>query len=131
MKRLLFSILIFFNITLIAQESYINNLNSIPEHPRILINSNKILQIKENINNNKTWKNIHNAIINESLNIINEYPLKRIKEGKRLLDVSREALRRIFYLSYSYIMTNNQIFKNRAEKELITISNFVYNLWNA
>ena len=47
MKRLLFSILIFFNITLIAQESYINNLNSIPEHPRILINSNKILQIKE------------------------------------------------------------------------------------
>ena len=118
MKHLLFSVLIFFNITLIAQESYINNLNSIPEHPRILINSNKILQIKENINNNKTWRNIHNAIINESLNIINESPLKRIKEGKRLLDVSREALRRIFYLSYSYIMTNNQIFKNRAEKEL-------------
>ena len=124
MKHLLFSVLIFFNITLIAQESYINNLNSIPEHPRILINSNKILQIKENINNNKTWRNIHNAIINESLNIINESPLKRIKEGKRMLDVSREALRRIFYLSYSYIMTNNQIFKNRAEKELITISNF-------
>src|SRR3984893_12558222 len=51
-------------------------------------------------------------------------PIERIQIGRRLLDKSREALRRLFFLSYAHRMTQQQKYLQRAERELLAISAF-------
>ena len=51
-------------------------------------------------------------------------PVERIKTGKRLLDVSREALKRIFYLSYTYRVHGGDAYARRAIDEMLAVSSF-------
>ena len=44
--------------------------------------------------------------------------------GRRLLGTSRELLKRVFYLSYSYRMTGNEKFLKKAVEELVAVSWF-------
>jgi hypothetical protein len=67
---------------------------------------------------------MHLAILNECDRLISEPPVERIQIGKRLLDKSREALRRIFYLSYAWRTTSQEKYAQRCEKELLAISKF-------
>ena len=54
--------------------------------------------------------------------------MERIKEGKRLLAISRIALKRIYYLSYAYRMTGDKKYAHRAEQEMLAVSRFTD--WN-
>jgi hypothetical protein len=64
------------------------------------------------------------AIIAESDMIITLPPIERIKIGRRLLGKSREALRRLFFLSYAYRTTRDVKYLRRAEKEMRAIAAF-------
>jgi hypothetical protein len=116
MKKLvgLFFFLITFN-------SFSQNL---PDHPRILLLQNEESGIKENLNKDKNWALIHQNIMEEAKQIISLPTLERIQVGRRLLDKSREALRRIFILSYAYRMSNEKKYFERCEAELLKISQF-------
>ena len=59
---------------------------------------------------------------------LTEPPVERIKEGKRLLAISRIALKRIYYLSYAYRMTGDRKYALRAEQEMLAVSRFTD--WN-
>lgn len=107
-----------------AQERKLPQDVKLPGHPRILLLSGEEKDIKSSIENNQVWGKMHNAIIEASDNIISLPPLERIQIGRRLLDKSREAIRRIFHLSYAWRMTGEEKYFQRAEKELLTISNF-------
>lgn len=98
--------------------------DNIPAHPRILMLKGEEDEIRKNIKEEKTWEKIHNIIIGESENILEKPPVERIQIGKRLLDKSREALKRIFFLSYSYRMTSNPEYLKRAEKEMLAVAEF-------
>ncbi len=67
---------------------------------------------------------MHEAILNECEVIIGLPVLERIQIGRRLLDKSRECIRRVFYLSYAWRMTRDEKYFSRAEKEMLAISNF-------
>ncbi len=71
---------------------------------------------------------MHQAILDECENILKLEPQDRIKIGRRLLGVSREYLRRIFYLSYAYRMTDDPRFATHVEAHLIKASDFTD--WN-
>ena len=107
-----------------AQIKYLQNLKDMPPHPRILLLQNEEQQIKANIVADPAWGKIHQAIMNECDQIITLPELERIQEGRRLLAVSREALRRIFYLSYAYRMSDQIRYAQKAEKEMLAISSF-------
>lgn len=94
------------------------------DHPRIMFLEEEEQAIAKMINESDQWKKIHDAIIQESEAIISLPPVERIQIGRRLLDKSREALRRIFHLSYAFRMTGEEKFLERAEKELLAVSNF-------
>jgi len=94
------------------------------QHPRILLLKGEESLIKQSVETNSTWKKMHMAILHESDSMINLKPLERIQIGRRLLDKSRECLRRIFYLSYAYRMTGNEKYFLRAEKEMLNVSRF-------
>jgi hypothetical protein len=96
----------------------------LPTHPRILCLKNEELPILENVKKDKNWAIIHQNILEEANKIILLPPLERIQIGRRLLDKSREALRRIFQLAYAYRMTHEKKYFDRCEAELLKIAEF-------
>ncbi len=93
-------------------------------HPRILLLEGEEQQIHDLINSDETWKKMHFAILEESNKILGKSELERVMIGRRLLSTSRELLKRVFFLSYSYRMTGDEKFLNKAEKELLAVSGF-------
>lgn len=93
-------------------------------HPRILLLQEEKYLIEQSIAQSKTWAQMHQAILDECNQIIDLPPVERIQIGKRLLDKSREALRRIFQLSYAWRMTQDEKYFNRCEKEMLAIASF-------
>lgn len=93
-------------------------------HPRILLLKGEEQLIEQSIAASPTWKKMHEAILVECAYIIAKPPVERILIGRRLLDKSREALRRIFYLSYACRMTGQDKYWQRAEKEMLAIADF-------
>lgn len=93
-------------------------------HPRILLLEGEEQEIRNLIITDKTWEKIHFAILERSNDFLNQPVLERVMTGRRLLSVSREALRRIFFLSYSYRMTGDEKFLQRAEEEMLAVSRF-------
>jgi len=89
---------------------------------------NEEAQILDLIEQDETWLNVHNLILEESNKILEEPELERVLVGYRLLATSRELLRRMFFLSYSYRMTEDRRYLLKARDELVAVSKF-YN-WN-
>jgi len=98
----------------------INDLN----HPRILLSEGEEEQIKNLIDNDATWAKMHQAILDECNKIVALPLLERKMTGRRLLSVSRELLRRVFYLSYAYRMTGEDQYLQKAESEMLAAANF-------
>ena len=90
-----------------------------PDHPRILLLEGEEKAILEQAGSSKIWGKVHEAIIDESENLLDKEPLERIQIGRRLLSVSREYLRRVFYLSYAYRMTGDERFLAHAEQHML------------
>jgi len=94
------------------------------QHPRILLLKGEERLIEQSVSTNPVWKKMHEAILKECDHIVALPPIERIQIGRRLLDKSREALRRIFYLSYASRMTGNDKYLKRCEKEMLAIAAF-------
>ena len=95
-----------------------------PDHPRILLLKGEEETINRTVSADKTWGQLNQAILTECDAMLPLPSLERIKIGKRLLDKSREGLRRIFYLAYAYRMTHQAKYLKRAEQELLAVSAF-------
>jgi len=109
---------------LLAQDKKLPATEKIIDHPRILLTRGEEKTIQSAIDANPIWNKMHQAILKASDDLIDLPPVERIQIGRRLLDKSREALRRIFHLSYAWRMTGDVKYFQRAEKEMLAISNF-------
>ena len=125
-KLYLLSLLYLFivNGSVFAQTDHIGNSFQPPPHPRILLLKGEENALKKNVSASSTWSDIQMAILLESNKLITVAPIQRIQIGRRLLDKSREAIRRMFFLAYSYRITGNIKYAERGEKELLTIAAF-------
>ena len=94
------------------------------DHPRIMLLKGEEADIKKSVKSSPVWDKMQKAIIVESDKIIPLPPVERIQIGRRLLDKSREALRRIFFLSYAYRTTGEIKYAERAEREMVYIAGF-------
>jgi hypothetical protein len=104
------------------------DLSMLPQHPRILLLADEEQSIRSAISQDLVWAQMHDAIVRESEAMLAVPVLERIQIGRRLLDKSRECIRRMFFLSYAWRMTGEEKYLKRAEKEMLTISNFTD--WN-
>lgn len=107
-----------------AQTDHIGQIQQMPGHPRILLMKGEEANIKSTIAKDAVWANTHKAIIDESERLMQIAPIQRIQIGRRLLDKSREALRRLFFLSYAYRTTEEKKYLDRAEKEMLAVAGF-------
>lgn len=95
-----------------------------PNHPRILLLKGEETDIQKSIDADKNWAKIHQIIMDASDELLALPTLERIQVGRRLLDKSRECIRRVFFLSYSYRLTKDKKYFERCEKELLKIAQF-------
>jgi hypothetical protein len=113
------------NTTACAQKEKAADIKEIPPpHPRILLLKGEDSAINMNIASDAVWKKTHDYILAECTKLMSKPPVERILIGRRLLDKSREALKRIFYLSYAYRVTYEMKYVDRATQELLAISAF-------
>ena len=100
------------------------SIETLPAHPRILLLKGEEKGIQSAVAQSAVWRKMHQAILDESDKMIDLPVLERIQIGRRLLDKSRECIRRLFFLSYAYRMTGEQKYFQRATRprELPTTS---------
>lgn len=110
--------------TAVAQTDLIGSDFKLPAHPRILLLKDEEQKILKTISGDKIWTSSQQAIVAECDRLLNQPTLERKQIGRRLLSVSREALRRIFYLSYAYRTTGNTPYARRAEQEMLAVAAF-------
>jgi hypothetical protein len=102
----------------------VNPNTPLPDHPRLLLLKGEEKQIEQTITSDSNWQSIHQHILAACDSMISKAPVQHIKIGRRLLDKSRECLRRVFFLSYAWRMTHEQRYLARAEKELLAVAAF-------
>lgn len=98
--------------------------NRLPAHPRIMLKQGEEQKITASLQVNPELYRVHRIILNSCDSMLIQPTLMYQKEGKRLLAVSREALKRLFYLSYAWRMTHDDRYRLRAEQELVTVCSF-------
>ena len=97
---------------------------TLPAHPRILLLRGEEQAITRTLATDSSRRIIHRAILAGADELHALPPIERIQVGRRLLDKSREALRRIFMLSYAARLTGDERYVRRAEREMLAIAAF-------
>jgi len=93
-------------------------------HPRILLTDAKLKEMQKDISADEVWDTLHLRTIAACRELVKTEPLQRVLEGRRMLNTSREALYRLFMLSYAYRTTKDPVYSERAEKELLAVCRF-------
>ncbi len=127
MKKILYlfvALVVATSFTAMSQQDAVTIKSKFPEHPRLLLLKGQERAITDAIAKDAVMKKVHESILRDCDAMINQPPVEHIKIGKRLLDKSRECLRRVFYLSYAYRTTQQEKYFKRAEKELLAVSAF-------
>lgn len=101
---------------------------AVKDHPRLLFLRGEEQQVRDKLLYDATYNFLHKIILKECDALITTPPVLREMTGRRLLAISRESRRRIFFLSYAYRITGEAKYLARAEKELLTSASFAD--WN-
>lgn len=100
---------------------------SIPEpcdHPRLVLRAGEETAVKEAVGKGGIMSEAYSYIKDFSDNLLTEPPLERIMTGRRLLSVSRQALKRIFHLSTMYRLDGDKRYSDRAISEMLALCRF-------
>jgi hypothetical protein len=92
--------------------------------PRILLLRGEEHALRAKLEQSPLLTRVHEIIIRECDILLDKPPVTYKKTGRRLLSVSREARRRIFYLAYAWRMTDDRRYLKRAETECIAVTEF-------
>lgn len=99
-----------------------NNLKE--EAPRLFLNNEKEQKIKKDLGNDPLLKHYFHLLQSNADAICEQPLLKREKTGRRLLGVSRKAVRRIGTLGLTYRIGKNEKYLERLEKEMNAVCGF-------
>ncbi len=124
MKRLLFLVTLLAAASVCTLQAQNLDFDRLAPHPRLLLAGSDIDAIRQLPSRSKNAAAVHDRIIAECDKILDATPVERVMTGRRLLSVSRDALKRIFYLSYAYVTTQDERYAARAEREMLAISAF-------
>ncbi|MFV0605112.1 MAG: heparinase II/III family protein [Niabella sp.] len=105
-------------------QSVITTNVKLPKHPRLLLFAGEEKNINLLLQKDKRWRQIHQTIESEGMKMLQFPLLERKQIGRRLLSVSREALRRIFYMAYLHRVTGDKKILDRCKKELLNVCKF-------
>ena len=124
MKKLLFALISVAILSVAPVFGQALDYDKLAPHPRLLLKNGDVTAMKEYVAKSPNAKAVHNFIIAEADKMLGATPVKRELTGIRLLSISRNALKRIFYLSYAYVTTEDKNYAARAEQEMLALCEF-------
>ena len=126
MKKLLTLVALFFATSAVAQTTI--DYSKLAQHPRLILKSGDIEAVKQKIESDQPLRIIHDVIERRTNEFLTAEPTKYRMVGKRLLGRCRAVLERVCYCSYMYLVSGDEIYARRAEKEMLAAADFVS--WN-
>lgn len=108
----------------IPRDEVVNALKNMRVAPRILLTDEAIESVRLKIETDPRWRGYYEAIKKDADKRMEVSPVKYEVTGRRLLSVSREALKRIFEWSFMYRYTGEVKYAERVEQEVTAISDF-------
>lgn len=94
-------------------------------HPRLLWSRASEADVRRAVSQEGSWmRRVHERIAQASESILQQEPVTYRLEGIRLLETSREVLRRELFLAYMYRMTGREEYAQRAVRELEAVCRF-------
>lgn len=133
MKQI-FVILLFFTTQLYSSAQTVSSQKVVAAtypltgHPRLYFLSTDEAALRLKINGTASLLTIQNVILSECEKICLLAPKTRVISGNRILDVSREVLRRVGFLSFAARITTDAALKtkyaNRAIQEMLSAASF-------
>lgn len=97
---------------------------SVDNHPRLLASCSDFVSMRDAVSSHTFLKVIHDYIIRFADCTLGAAPLEYELKGVRLLNVSIEAFKRLFYLSYAYRITGDSRYALKAEENIMTLIDF-------
>lgn len=97
-------------------------------HPRLILTAAGWNELRASSTNHTERSAIIGKVITDARKVLKASPLVYKKAGMRLLDVSREAERRVILCSFAYRLTGETIFLDRARQDLLAAAAFTD--WN-
>ncbi|TWT48487.1 M14 family zinc carboxypeptidase [Botrimarina hoheduenensis] len=95
-----------------------------PAHPRVIATPERLAAVRQRRNNDPAFAAELQTLIERAEEKLAAPLSERKLAGKRLLSVSREALRRVSLWSLAFQLTDDKRFAQRAEEELLAIAAF-------
>lgn len=126
MKKLLTLVALFFATSAVAQTTI--DYSKLAQHPRLILKSGDIEAVKQKIESDQPLRIIHDVIERRTNEFLTAEPTKYRMVGKRLLGRCRAVLERVCYCSYMYLVSGDEVYARRAEKEMLAAADFVS--WN-
>jgi hypothetical protein len=99
-----------------------------PEHPRLILMESDWKIFRAARGGTNTVAQILAVAESKARALLDKPPVIYKMEGRRLLSVSREAMRRIELCGFAYRLSGDRVFLDRAEKEMLTVAAFAD--WN-
>jgi hypothetical protein len=97
-------------------------------HPRLLLSDTRLQELKSLSFSDTKLKKYADDVVAQADKDLNKAVIEHILIGPRLLDKSREALNRIYNLSFAYRWTNNEKYLSGAISNMKTVCAFAD--WN-
>jgi hypothetical protein len=95
-----------------------------PTHPRLLIEPNHWSAIKAQAETDPLLAQLTGQLLIEADYLMEQPPLERIQEGRRILSISREAFRRITIWAMARHLADDPGYAKRAEEEMRQLVRF-------
>ena len=103
---------------------WLEQLPAVGQQPRLILTPERLAQLQEAIRKDTLVAALHHGLLDYADTLLTRPPLTYSKKGRRLLDVSREALRRLTILALVYRTTGEEAYLDRLDRELSAVSNF-------
>ncbi len=94
------------------------------KHPRILADSATLAALPDYVRQTAERSALAKAVIGQADAILPVAPVRRIKQGRRLLGVSRTCLKRVVWLATAYHLTGNRKYADRCRTEMLAAARF-------
>lgn len=95
-----------------------------PPRPRLLVPPGEWDRLRECVRREPLFAEIAGRVRRDADAMLGIEPVKRELLGRRLLDESRRALRRLLTLSLTHVLTQEPKYAERAAREMIAIAGF-------
>lgn len=129
MKNLLIiSLLALFSLLPHSASAQSIDYDALSSHPRLLLRTGEVTAMRALPAESKGATLAHNRIVAEAERLVGAATLERRIAEDSMQELTGELLKRVIYLSYAYLTTDDVRYAQRAEREMLAVSG--YEDWN-